>query len=118
MFGGTIWTLLSRRSTHPVNRKMFTVACALLLCSTVVGVSSISWIGFGTEIDLSWVIQHLVIHIIRVMYGLILYRDTWPGGPVGYFSDVSQWTFTVKNHVYTVQTLIGDGVIVSVFSLC
>jgi hypothetical protein len=89
MFGGTIWTLLSQRSTHQVNHKMFTVACALLLCSTT----------------------HIAIHIIRVMCGLILYRDTYPGGPVAYFSDVSQWTFTVKNHVYTVQTLIGDGVI-------
>ena len=52
------------------------------------------------------------------MNGLILYRDTYPGGPVAYFSDVSQWTFTVKNYVYTAQTLIGDGVIVSVFFLC
>jgi len=89
MFGGTIWTLLSQRSTYGVNRKMFTVACALLLISTA----------------------HLVVHIIRVMYGLILYRDTFPGGPVGYFSDVSQWTFNAKNHIYIVQTLIGDGVI-------
>jgi len=47
------------------------------------------------------------------MDGLILYRDTYPGGPIAYFSDVSQWSFVVKNHVYTAQTLIGDGVIVS-----
>jgi hypothetical protein len=47
------------------------------------------------------------------MEGLILYRDTYPGGPVAYFSDVSQWTFVAKNCVYTAQTLIGDGVVVS-----
>lgn len=52
-------------------------------------------------------------HIIRVMCGLILYRDTHPGGPIRYFSDVSQWAFNVKNYIYVVQTLIGDGVIVS-----
>jgi len=89
MFGGTIWTLLYQRSTHPMNSKMLTVACLLLVMSTA----------------------HIIVHIIRVMYGLILYRDTWPGGPVGYFSDVSQWTFNVKNHLYIIQSLIGDAVI-------
>ncbi|KAI9573109.1 hypothetical protein HD554DRAFT_1142366 [Boletus coccyginus] len=89
MFGGTIWTLLSRRFTRQVNRKMFTIACLLLVISTA----------------------HLVIHIIRVMNGLILYRDTYPGGPVAYFSDVSQWTFYAKNQVYIAQTVVGDGVI-------
>ena len=69
-----------------------------------------------TEIELLG-IQHIIVHIIRVMYGLILYRDTWPGGPVGYFSDVSEWTFNVKNHLYIFQSLIGDAVMVSVF-LC
>ncbi|KAI9573136.1 hypothetical protein HD554DRAFT_1146001 [Boletus coccyginus] len=89
MFGGTIWTLLYQRSTRLVNRKMLAVACLLLLISTV----------------------HLVIHIIRVMYGLILYRDTYPGGPIAYFSVVSQWTFYLKNLVYIAQTVVGDGVI-------
>jgi len=89
MFATTIWTLLSQRSTHTLNRKMFTAACALLLVSTA----------------------HLVIDIIRIMEGLILYRDTYPGGPVAYFSDVSQWTFVSKNYVFTAQTLIGDGVV-------
>lgn len=42
MFGGTIWMLLSQRSTRSTNRKMFTVACALLLVSTAVRVSGIS----------------------------------------------------------------------------
>jgi len=47
------------------------------------------------------------------MNGLILYQDTYPGGPVAYFSDVSQWTFYVKNVIYIAQTLVGDGVVVS-----
>ena len=49
------------------------------------------------------------------MEGLILYRDTYPGGPVAFFSNVSQWTFVAKNYLFTVQTLVGDGVIVSLF---
>ncbi|KAF8436521.1 hypothetical protein L210DRAFT_3548252 [Boletus edulis BED1] len=89
MCGGTIWVLLSQRSTRRVNFKMLTVACMLLLFSTV----------------------HLGIDIIRTMEGLILYRDTYPGGPVGYFSDVSQWTLLSKTYVYIVQTLIGDSVV-------
>jgi hypothetical protein len=89
MFGGTMWTLLSQRSIQQLNRKMFAVACALLVVSTA----------------------HLVVHIIRVMFGLILYRDTFPGGPAAYFLDVSEWTWNAKNHIYVVQSLIGDGVI-------
>jgi hypothetical protein len=54
-----------------------------------------------------------VIDIIRIMEGLILYRDTYPGGPIAYFSDMSQWTFVSTNYLYTAQTLIGDGVVVS-----
>lgn len=48
MFGGTIHVLWSRQSTHRVNRSMLTVACLLLLISTVVRVS----LGkYGIEID-------------------------------------------------------------------
>lgn len=46
------------------------------------------------------------------MEGLIS-RKTHPGGPVAYFSNVSHWTFVAKNYVFTAQTLIGDGVVVS-----
>ena len=58
-------------------------------------------------------IQHFVIDIVRVMQGLILLRDTYPGGSIGYFSDVSQWTFVSKNYMLAAQTLLGDGVVVS-----
>lgn len=39
MFGGTIWVLFSRRSTHRPNHKMLTVTFLLLALSTVVRVS-------------------------------------------------------------------------------
>lgn len=117
MFGGTIWELLFRRSSYQLNRKMLTVAFSLLFFSTVVSVSFyFSWIRIGQR-SIAWGIQHLVIDIIRVMEGLILYRDTYPGGPVAFFSDWSQWTFVSKNYLFTVQSLIGDGVIVSFTSV-
>lgn len=59
-----------------------------------------------------WVTQHFIIDIIRIIEALILYRDTYPGGPIAFLSDVSQWTFVSKNFVYAIQTLIGDSVIV------
>ena len=55
-----------------------------------------------------------MIDIIRTMQGFILYRDTYKGGPIAFFSDVSQWTFVSKNFLYAAQSLLGDGVIVGV----
>ncbi|KAN0082390.1 hypothetical protein V8E55_008185 [Tylopilus felleus] len=89
MFGATVWTLMFQRSSHRVNYKMLIVACFLLLISTT----------------------HLVIDFVRTMNGFILYRDTYPGGPIAYFADVSDWTFVAENFVFTAQTLIGDGVV-------
>ncbi|KAF8129481.1 hypothetical protein EV363DRAFT_1337278 [Boletus edulis] len=89
MFGVTIWTLVCRRSADHVNRKMFTASCLLLLGSTI----------------------HFIIDIIRTMEGLILYRNTYPGGPIAYFADASHWTFVYKGYVFTAQTLIGDSVV-------
>ncbi|KAI9573071.1 hypothetical protein HD554DRAFT_2013575 [Boletus coccyginus] len=93
MFGGTIWALLSQRSTLRVNHKMLVAACSLLLFSTAVRLS------------------HLAIDILRIMEGL-LYRNSYPGESIAYFADVSHWTFVSKNYVYAAQTLIGDGVVI------
>jgi hypothetical protein len=49
----------------------------------------------------------------------VKYRDTYPGGPVAFFADVTQNTFVIKNAIYTLQTLLGDGVVVrSIFFIC
>ena len=40
-------------------------------------------------------------------------RNTFPGGPQAFFADVAQTTFISKNSIYTLQTLLGDGVVVS-----
>ncbi|KAG8214977.1 hypothetical protein J3R82DRAFT_8379 [Butyriboletus roseoflavus] len=55
----------------------------------------------------------MIIDIIRTYEGLVEYRNTFqPDGPLGFFSDVSQWSFVYKNLVYTLQTLVGDGVVI------
>jgi hypothetical protein len=55
----------------------------------------------------------MVIDVIRIEQGFVTRRDTIPGGPLTFFADVSQPTFVVKNAIYTLQTLLGDGVVVS-----
>lgn len=54
-----------------------------------------------------------MIDIIRTWEGLVKYRSTFPGGPIGFFADVAQWGFVYKNMLYLLQTLLGDGVVVS-----
>jgi hypothetical protein len=54
----------------------------------------------------------MVVDIIRVEYGLVKYRDTYPGGPSAFFADVSQDTYVIKHAFYVMQTLLADGVVV------
>jgi hypothetical protein len=56
--------------------------------------------------------KHMVVDIIRVEYGLVKYRDTYPGGPSAFFADVSQDTYVIKHAFYVTQTLLADGVVV------
>ena len=113
MFWGTIWVLFTRRPTHRVNRVVLTVACLLLSCNTVVRVSvHFPWMSIGQGL-VSWVAQYLITDITRIVEAFIVYRDAFPGGPIAFLSDVSQWTFVAKNYLYAIQSLIGDSVIVS-----
>ncbi|KAF8835804.1 hypothetical protein BDN67DRAFT_974912 [Paxillus ammoniavirescens] len=90
MFIGTMWTLMPRRMNGGASKRMVMVACSLLLFSTA----------------------HMVIVIIRIEEGLVQQRDTFPGGPIAFFSDVTQWSFISKKALYMLQTLVGDGVVI------
>jgi len=52
------------------------------------------------------------IDIHRIMQGLIDNRFA-PGGPTLWFADPAQFTFVAKNAIYSFQTVLGDGVVVS-----
>ncbi|KAI0360116.1 hypothetical protein OH77DRAFT_1419506 [Trametes cingulata] len=54
----------------------------------------------------------MAIDIVRVCNGLIYQRDSFPGGPIAFFSQPSEKTFIAKNIVYLFQTLLGDGVLI------
>lgn len=61
-------------------------------------------------------VKHMIVDIVRIGEGLVKYRDTFPGGPLAFFADVAQTTFVMKNAIFTLQTLVGDGVVVGLDS--
>jgi hypothetical protein len=89
MFIGTSWALFHRNISRAANCRMATVACSLLLFSTA----------------------HIIIDIIRTEEGLVQQRST-PYDPNAFFANVAQWSFVYKNLLYTLQTLVGDGVVI------
>ncbi|KAG1744620.1 uncharacterized protein EDB91DRAFT_195030 [Suillus paluster] len=90
MFMGTIWVLTYKRRMRDVNRLSAAVSILLLLLSTA----------------------HVVVDIIRLDYGLVKYRDTFPAGPSAFFADVAEQTYMIKNAIYILHTLLGDGVVI------
>jgi hypothetical protein len=90
MFVGAIWIMTYKRRACDVNRPAVAVATLLFLLSTA----------------------HVVVGIIRIEDGLVTYRETFPGGSVAFFADASQKTWVVKNAIITLQTLLGDGVVI------
>ncbi|KAG1753195.1 hypothetical protein EDB19DRAFT_815573 [Suillus lakei] len=90
MFIGTIWALTYKHHMRDVNRPITAVAVLLLALSTA----------------------HMVVDIIRTEDGLVKYRDTFPGGPEAFFAEIAQETFVIKNAIYILQTLLGDGVVI------
>ncbi|KAG1850797.1 hypothetical protein DFJ58DRAFT_746360 [Suillus subalutaceus] len=90
MFVGTMWTLSYKRRMKEINRPIAVVAFMLLILSTA----------------------HMIVDIIRVEQGLVTYRNTFPGGPEAFFADIAQVTFVVKNIIYTMQTMVGDGMVI------
>ncbi|KAG1778940.1 hypothetical protein EV702DRAFT_967251 [Suillus placidus] len=90
MFLGTICAMTYNRRIQDINRPSLIVAVLLLILSTA----------------------HIVVNIIRIEDGLVKYRDTFLGGPVAFFEDVSQTTYLIKNALYVAQTLLADGVMI------
>lgn len=50
--------------------------------------------------------------IIHVENGLVKYRDTWPGGPAAFFTDITEETYVIKHALYVSQTVLADGLMV------
>ncbi|KAG2033016.1 hypothetical protein BDR03DRAFT_1002324 [Suillus americanus] len=90
MFIATIWTFTYKQRIRDINRPIAVVAILLFVLSTV----------------------HMIVGIIRLEDGLVKYGNTFHDGPAGFFADVTQRTFLIKNTIITLQTLLGDGVVI------
>ncbi|KAG2337277.1 hypothetical protein BDR05DRAFT_970416 [Suillus weaverae] len=90
MFIGTIWALTYKQRMQDASRPIAVVAILLLILSTV----------------------HIVVNTIRAEDGLVKDRNTFPGGPVAFFADLTQQTVAIKNVLYVLQTLLADGVVI------
>jgi hypothetical protein len=106
MFIGTIWALTYKHHMRDVNRPITAVAVLLLALSTAV-----SFLRFTYNVMLKS-FKHMIVDIIRTEEGLVQYRDTFPGGPEAFFAEIARKTFVVKNAIFILQTLLGDGVVV------
>lgn len=90
MFGATAYALIRRRiKTGEKSYAMLTTACLFLAFSTM----------------------HMGMDIHRLIDGFVRHRDTL-GGPIVYFADVGSFTWFFRNLIYTLQTLLGDGVVI------
>lgn len=90
MFIGTIWTFTYKQRIRDINRPIAVIAVLLFVLSTA----------------------HMIVGIIRLEDGMVKYGSTFRGGPVGFFTDVTQQSFLTKNTIITLQTLLGDGVVI------
>ncbi|KAG2051776.1 hypothetical protein BDR06DRAFT_573235 [Suillus hirtellus] len=90
MFIGTVWALTYKRRMREVNRPVAVVAVLLLLVSTA----------------------HIIMTLIHVENGLVKYRDTWPGGPAAFFTDITEETYVIKHALYISQTVLADGLMI------
>ncbi|KAF8548458.1 hypothetical protein OG21DRAFT_1449085 [Imleria badia] len=90
LFGGTVWALTHGRSKDEINWSVALVALILTILSTI----------------------HVAVDIQRLVVGFITKANFFPGGPTGFFADVTQRTFIIKHTVYVLQTLLGDGVVI------
>ncbi|KAK7055352.1 hypothetical protein R3P38DRAFT_2499429 [Favolaschia claudopus] len=95
MFIATVWCLTNGRAHSQINYTMVTIACLLLILSTIV--------SFGCI--------HIAVDIKRIYTGLVLNRF-FPGGPSAWFANGSDESFIFKNSIYSFQTAIGDGVVI------
>lgn len=107
MFIGIIWSLAYERRIQDIKRPIAAVSILLLILSTAV-----SFLAFMSDVLCSSLPKHMIIDIIRLDYGLVKLRDSFPNGPAAFFADVTQKTYVAKNAIYILQTLLADGVVV------
>ena len=112
MFIGTVWVLTRKQGNHASNWKRLSIAIILLVLSTTVSSFADTRGPISLPNNPCLFFKHVVVDIVRIDEGLVKFRNTFPGGPVAFFEDIAQHTFVIKNALFTLQTLLGDAVVV------
>ncbi|KAH8104660.1 hypothetical protein BXZ70DRAFT_606660 [Cristinia sonorae] len=89
LFWACMFVLIVKRRTPTVNKRLVAIAIAMFVMSTV----------------------HVSLGFQRLIEGFIHLRDA-PGGPAAFFSDVSIPANVVKVGLHTVNSVVGDSVVV------
>jgi len=89
LFSGCMYVLIARRRTPKVNRYLVGVAVLMFCFSTC----------------------HVFLGFYRLIMGFIVLRDQ-PGGPAAFFADVSIPANVAKVGIHTVNSVVGDSVVV------
>jgi hypothetical protein len=104
-----MYELWRTRQTRLANLRIGIVACLFCALGTAVSTHYMDGVFRYWLIDIG---QHMIVNIIRLYNGFI-HSEHARGGPASYFARISQRTFTTKVAIYSIQTLLGDGVMVS-----
>jgi hypothetical protein len=115
MYGLTIRELLFTGANGKLtrNHRMAWLATAFLVLSTAV---SCKCLTSHFLIQLIFTItQHAMVDLIRLNEGLVNQRNTFKGGPNGFFADATQEYFLIRSGIYITQTLLADAVVVCCF---
>ncbi|PIL30565.1 hypothetical protein GSI_07265 [Ganoderma sinense ZZ0214-1] len=89
LFASYLYITRFRQVPREVSPLIFWVACLMFAFSTV----------------------HVSLGFARLIWGFIDYRDE-PGGPAAFFSDVSQPPNVAKVTIHTINSILGDSIVV------
>ncbi|KAF8496993.1 hypothetical protein JB92DRAFT_2987991 [Gautieria morchelliformis] len=89
LFCITLWVLVNKPAETKIRSLMLAIAISLFVLATA----------------------HIILDFIRILEAFIFLRDSIPGGPIGYYGNVSNPLHIAKTAVYTTQTLIGDSLV-------
>jgi hypothetical protein len=68
------------------------------------------------DVTLSPLLKHLAVDFVRILQAFIYALPNTQDGAIGYYSEIQSPLYVVTKVLYTVQTTLGDGVLVCLFT--
>ncbi|KAF8589099.1 hypothetical protein K439DRAFT_1612997 [Ramaria rubella] len=85
LFVVTIWVLIYHRKSENLNKRLVATSTMMMIFGTI----------------------HLAVDLERILEGFINQRDA-PGGPIGYFAKLFEWSHVFKTAIFAIQTVLAD----------